>query len=113
MIDARRIGGRWDSENIRKVAPKGIIPLVKAMPLRAEPIACSRMPKWKLRPARFSDVKLSYSFKLVSVDGDRSAAPPIRFGNLAAIAFSALPDAIRVAVLGSDALYTGKLSFQP
>src|ERR1700759_554125 len=106
---AKRIGGRIYLENIRKVAPKGITPLVKAIPFMAEPIACSRIPKWKLRPARVSDVKLSYAFKLVSVDGAKSAAPPIRLGRLAAIAFKALPDATRVATLGSDALNTGKL----
>src|SRR3954471_17786215 len=104
MIAAKRIGGRIYSENIRKVAPKGSKPLVKAIPFKAEPIACSRMPKWKLRPALFSDVNESYSFRLVSVDGARSAAPPIRFGNAGAIAFNTLPDAWRVAILGSEPL---------
>src|SRR3569833_1550774 len=110
---ANLIGGRMYSEIIRKVAPKGITPFVNAMPFIAAPIACSRIPKWKLRPARFSDVNESYSFKLVSVDGAKSAAPPIRLGTLAAIAFNALPDATRVATLGSDALNTGRLSFHP
>src|SRR5476651_2758115 len=96
---AKRIGGRIYSENIRNVAPKGTTPFVNAMPFIAEPIACSRIPKWKLRPLRFSEVNESYSFKLVSVDGDKSAAPPIRLGKLAAIAFNTLPDATRVAIL--------------
>ncbi len=101
------------SENIRKVAPKGLIPLVKDIPFNAEPIACSRIPKWKLRPLRFSEVNESDSFKFVSVDGDRSAAPPIKLGKLPAIAFNTLPDAWRVAILGSEPLNTGILSNQP
>src|SRR6185312_4490774 len=83
------------------------------MPLSAEPIECSRIPKWKLRPSRFSVVNDANSFRVVSVDGARSAEPPIRAGKLSAIAFSTLPDAWRVAILGSDALNTGNLSAQP
>src|SRR6187402_2304948 len=101
---AKRIGGRIYSENIKNVAPKGLRPVVNAIPFKAEPMACSRIPKWKLRPLRFSEVNESYSFKLVSVDGDKSAAPPIKLGKLSAIAFSTLPDAMRVAILGSEAL---------
>src|ERR1700754_514260 len=113
IIDARRIGGRIYSENIRNVAPNGITPTVKAIPFKAEPIACSRIPKWKLRPALFSEVNESNAFKLVSVDGAKSAAPPIRFGIFAAMAFNALPEATRVATLGSDALKTGSSLSHP
>src|ERR1700742_3007964 len=110
---AKRIGGRIYSENIRNVAPKGIIPLVKAIPFNADPIACSRIPKWKLRPSLRSIVNDVYSFKLVSVEGAKSAAPPIRLGSFDAIAFNVLPDAWRVANLPSAALNTGRLSAQP
>src|SRR5476651_764521 len=110
---AKRIGGRIYSENIRNVAPKGTTPFVRAIPFIAEPIACSRIPKWKLRPPRSSEVNEEYSFRLVSVDGAKSAAPPIRLGKLPATALSTLPDAIRVASLPSAALNTGNLSFQP
>src|SRR5688572_14977485 len=109
---AKRIGGRMYSENIRKVAPKGLIPLVKAKPFNAEPMACSRIPKWKLRPVRSSEVNEVDSFKVVSVDGAKSAAPPIRLGKLPAIAFNTLPDAWRVANL-VPAANTGNLSNQP
>src|ERR1700712_1046358 len=110
---AKRIGGRMYSLNIKNVAPNGMIPGVKAIPLMADPIACSRIPKWKLRPPRFSDVNESNAFKCVSVDGDKSAAPPINPGTLGAMAFNTLPDAWRVAILGSAALNVGKASNQP
>src|SRR5471030_1566349 len=112
-MDAKRIGGRWYSENIRNVAPNGITPLVRAMPFKADPMACSRIPKWKLRPSLFSDVKESNSFKLVSVDGERSSAPPIKWGRLSAMAFNTLPDAWRVAIFLSDASKTGNLLSHP
>src|ERR1700740_3519182 len=83
------------------------------MPFRIEPIECSRMPKWKLRPARCSDVNDSYSFRLVSVDGAKSAEPPIKAGKVDVIAFRTLPDAWRVAILGSVALNTGSFSAHP
>ena len=35
----------------RKVAPKGMTPPWAAIPLTELPIACSRTPKWMLRPA--------------------------------------------------------------
>src|SRR6187402_989649 len=110
---AKRIGGRIYSENIKNVAPKGIIPFVNDKPTNADPIACSRIPKWKLRPVRSSDVNELDSLSVVSVDGAKSAAPPIIFGKLPAIAFNTLPDAWRVAILGSDPLNTGNVSDQP
>src|ERR1700733_3292160 len=113
MMAAKRIGGRMYSENIRKVAPYGITPFVKAIPFNIEPIECSRIPKWKLRPPRSSEVNEVYSFKLVSVEGARSADPPINAGKVDAIAFSTLPDAWRVAIFGSVALKTGNFSSQP
>src|SRR5260221_1097731 len=110
---AKRIGGRIYSENIRKVAPNGITPFVKAIPLRIEPIACSRIPKWKLRPSRCSCVNEVYSFRVVSVVGERSAQPPIKFGKLPAMAFNTLPEAGRVAILGSVGLNTSHFASHP
>src|ERR1700759_373941 len=104
MMAAKRIGGGMYSEKIRKGAPNGLMPLVKAIPFKAEPMACSRIPKWKLRPLRSSDVNELYFLRFVSVDGAKSAAPPIRLGNASAIAFRALPDATRVATLPSSGL---------
>src|ERR1700761_1012407 len=110
---AKRIGGRLYFEKIRKVWPERGKTFFNHLPFIAEPMACSRIPKWKLRPPRSSEVKEENSFRLVSVDGAKSAAPPIRLGKLPAIAFNTLPDAMRVANLPSAALNTGNLSFQP
>ena len=70
------------------------------MPLRMAPIACSRMPKWRLRPAYSPAWKSPAPSKVsrVLVDGARSAAPPISQGTFWAIALRTRPDEIRVAI---------------
>ena len=52
--------------------------LVSAMPLAMAAEACSRMPKWRLRPDRSSGWKSPAPSKMsrVLVEGDRSAEPP-------------------------------------
>src|SRR3990167_3278499 len=60
-------------------------------------MACSRTPKWRLRPAKLSlemdgEALISLWFEPV-----RSAEPPTRAGISAAMALIALPDMPRVA----------------
>ncbi|MDH6113333.1 hypothetical protein P3T34_005548 [Kitasatospora sp. MAP12-44] len=89
------------------------------MPFMVEPMACSRMPKWIVRPygsADFSALsagrkELSSSI-VVRLDSARSAEPPHSSGMTAPSAFSASPLALRVAM----SLPAGKLGscrFQP
>ena len=50
-----------------------------AMPFTIEPIACSRMPKARLRPDQRADEEAA-ALELVLVDSTRSAAPPTIVG---------------------------------
>src|SRR5208282_3962854 len=70
------------------------------IPLTIAPIACSRMPKWKLRALYWPASKSPAPSKVrrVFVEGYRSAEPPISQGWFFAIALSTLPDDSRVAV---------------
>src|SRR6202022_3118888 len=77
------------------------------MPLRDAPMQCSRMPKWKLRPAYESRSKSPSPARFVSVDGARSAEPPKKLGTVLAIAFITLLDAMRVASGPSSGLKLG------
>ena len=54
------------------------------MPFTIAPIACSRMPKWKLRPANAWCAIESAPSISVFVDGARSAEPPTSSGTVAA-----------------------------
>src|SRR3989338_3569750 len=74
------------------------------MPLIMPPIACSRTPKCILRPDGFLKLKSPQPLRVVIVDGERSAEPPIKLGRMPAIAFIALPDALLVAMLPSSGL---------
>src|SRR5689334_20454190 len=66
------------------------------MPLQIDPMACSRTPKWMLRPAPVRSNEPAPSSRVL-VDPPRSASPPSSQGTCLAITFSALPDALRVA----------------
>ena len=70
-----------------------------AMPLAKAHMACSRMPKWKLRPPRSSGEKANEPSKVCSVivEGARSPAPPSSHGTRLATALSTLPPETRVA----------------
>ncbi len=59
-------------------------------------MACSRTPKWILRPT-VQAVNDCSSFRSVLFEGPRSAEPPSSSGNLSARALSTLPLAWRVA----------------
>ena len=67
------------------------------------PIACSRS-RWRFRPAGFCALKSPAPSKVSRVlhDGPRSAEPPSIHGTFLASAFSAWPDASRVAALPSE-----------
>ena len=80
------------------------------MPLRAAAIACSRTPKWMLRPAYDSGWKSPNPLRYVFVDGSRSAEPPTSSGKLPAIAFMTVPPASRVATLPFSAVNVGQAS---
>src|ERR1700754_3025317 len=98
---------------MRNVAPKGLIPLVRAIPFTIAPMACSRMPKWKFRPllpVAVNDAKL---FRFVFVEGARSAEPPMKLGSFAARSLITLPEASRVDRGLSVALKEGKTISQP
>ena len=62
-------------------------------------MACSRMPKWKLRPRVAARLEIAGAVERerVFVEGARSAEPPISQGIFLATAFSTLPDASRPA----------------
>ena len=63
-------------------------------------MACSRMPKWRLRPRWLPAWKspAPSNVSRVLVDGARSAAPPISHGTFLATAFSTFPEESRVAI---------------
>src|ERR1019366_6087956 len=81
---------------MKNVAPYGLTSETD-MPFRIEPMACSRMPKWKLRPEYSSRSKLPPFLISVLVEGARSAAPPINHGTFLATAFNTLEFDSRVA----------------
>ena len=79
---------------------------VHLIPFRMEPIACSRMPKCRVRPyglpgnsrdCRSAGRKLGSPSMVVLLDSARSAEPPHSSGSFGASAVSTLPEAARVA----------------
>src|SRR3989338_7018161 len=74
------------------------------MPLMILPIAFSRTPKCILRPDWFPELKSPPPLRVVIVDGERSAEPPIKLGRTPATAFITLPDMLLVAMLPSSGL---------
>ena len=78
-------------------------------------MACSRIPKWKLRPAKFPAEKSPASAALsrVFVDGARSADPPISHGMFLATAFSTFAEDSRVARPFGSAGNSGRSRSQP
>src|SRR5436190_24119281 len=83
---------------MRKPEPKGRI-LESDRPLRIAPIACSRMPKCRLRPAGLAKLKspAPSNVRRVLQEGARSAEPPISQGTFLARILSTLPEESRVA----------------
>ncbi len=80
------------------------------------PIACSRMPKCRVRPyswpgnisvAFAAGTKLGSPFIVVLLDPARSAEPPHSSGMTGASAVSTSPDALRVAIPFSSASKDG------
>ena len=82
------------------------------MPFMMEPMACSRTPKWRFRPAPVGR-KSPMPFIMVLVDGARSAEPPIRNGALFAIALRTFPEALLVAIAPSFSVKAGSSLSQP
>src|SRR5437773_377628 len=72
-------------------------PSVSAIPFRMAPMPCSRMPKWKLRPANAPRWIAGESAMRVRVEGSRSALPPASDGTSSAAAFSTTLPCARVA----------------
>src|SRR5258706_14432902 len=99
---------------MRKVATEGRS-LHSASPFAIEAIACSRTPKWKLRPPGADALWLpaSGAERRVFVEGARSAEPPRSQGIAAAAALSALPEASRVATPFASAGKTGAFRSHP
>ena len=60
-------------------------------------MACSRTPKWKLRPAGVTACWSGTSLIRVLFEGARSAEPPISVGTCGATALMTLPEPTRVA----------------
>ena len=98
------------------------------MPDEIAAIACSRTPKWTLRPAQphspptapcrsagWNDGlwKSPAPLSAVSVEGLRSAEPPTSSGTRAAIALMTLPPAERVAIGLSVAANFGSSASHP
>ena len=73
------------------------------MPLQIAPMACSRMPKWMLRPAQSPQFTSPEPVITVWVEGSTSAEPPTSSGSFAPKASSALPPETRVATREPDA----------
>jgi hypothetical protein len=99
----RRIAPRAKSEKIRNPDQYGRT-FVRDIPFEIAADACSRIPKWKLRPERSSAWKspAPSNVSRVLVDGARSAAPPSSHGTFRAIAFSTWAELSRLAIpLGS------------
>ncbi len=65
-------------------------------------MACSRTPKWRLRPSGRALEKAAAPAIAVLFDSARSAEPPTSSGRLAASAWIALPEAARVAIAGAS-----------
>src|SRR5450759_2424981 len=76
-------------------------------------MACSRTPKWKLRPAGVAACWSGVSLIQVLLEGARSAEPPMSVGRCGARALMALPEADRVATAPSSGLNTGRSASQP
>ncbi len=87
-------------------------PPASAMPLRIAPMPCSRMPKWKLRPANASRATAGESAMRVRVEGSRSALPPASAGTSAAARCSTTLPWARVAAAprGASAISRSKRS---
>src|ERR1019366_722041 len=97
---------------MRNVDPYGRSP-ERAIPFRIDPIACSRIPKWKLRPLYLPLSKSPAPFIKVLVEGARSAAPPMNHGTCLAIAFITLLPASRPATPFASAGKVGMSVSQP
>ena len=69
------------------------------MPFTIAAIACSRTPKWRLRPEKSFGVTAEEFFIVFLVDPVRSAEPPTSAGTRSASALIAAPDRLRVASL--------------
>ena len=65
------------------------------------------MPKWKFRPAWSSGANVPLPLSSVLFDGARSAEPPISSGTFAAIAFSVVPLAARLATAPFSCVNSG------
>ena len=77
------------------------------------PIACSRIPKWRLRPPYEPVSTLPPSAISVKVDGARSADPPTNSGTFAATHWITVSDDLRVAVIDPEAWNFGTSRSQP
>ena len=78
-------------------------------------MACSRIPKCRLRPPYLSASKspAASNVRRVLVDGERSAEPPISEGKCCAMAFSTLPEESRVARPFVSAAKLGRSASHP
>ncbi len=92
------------------------------MPLQIAPMACSRTPKWSVRPygcpgnaavACAAGTNESAPFMVVLLLSARSADPPHSSGRVSASADSTCPEARRVAMPTSSGSNTGSASVQP
>src|SRR5262245_47758772 len=109
---------------MRKPEPNGRT-LDNDRPLRMAPMACSRMPKWRLRPPaqappceggeREVAEKSPAPSKVRRVlhDGARSAEPPISHGTFFATALSTSAEVSRVALHFGSGGKLGKSLSQP
>ena len=61
------------------------------------PMACSRMPKWMLRPSSRAGEKLPAPLISVRFDSARSAEPPTSDGTIGAARLMAAAESLRVA----------------
>ena len=68
------------------------------MPLQIAPMACSRIPKWMLRPVQSPQLMSPEPLITVWVEVITSAEPPTSSGTFAPNASSALPAETRVAM---------------
>src|SRR5512138_2052192 len=84
---------------MRKPEPKGRT-LESESPLRMAPIACSRIPKCRFRPAGLVSLKSPAPSNVSRVlhDGERSADPPITHGTVRATAFKTTPEVSLLAL---------------
>ena len=84
-------------------------------PLTIAAIACSRMPKWRLRPPGLPGSKspAPANFSVVLLEGPRSAEPPRNQGMFWASTFSTSPEASRPAMPLASGGKLGRLRSHP